>query len=369
MNLEEPRRSETTLAALFAGPGRPFELRELPLPAPTAGEALVRVTYCTLCGSDLHTITGARQEPVPTILGHEALGVVAAVGEEPLRDVMGEPLRVGDRVTWSVCVGCGTCDRCVGGIPQKCRNLAKYGHSVATGRGALSGGLAETILLRAGTAAIKIDQAIPDEVLCPVNCATATVAAAYRLAGPLSGKRVLIFGAGMLGLTAAAFATSEEAAQVIVTDLNAERLEQALRFGADGTVVSDADRESFAGRLREAAGTDAFDVVLELSGSPDAVEAAIACGDINAQVVLVGSVMPSREVAVDPETIVRRWLSIRGVHNYTPTDLQSAVEFLRRFHTDFPFAGLVERTFKLADINEAVEFATRERPVRIAVRP
>jgi putative phosphonate catabolism associated alcohol dehydrogenase len=332
-----------------------------------AGEALVRIDCCTICGSDLHTITGARIEPVPSILGHEVLGIIDDMGDPPLCDIDGEALSPGDRVTWSTSVSCGACDRCRQGVPQKCRKLAKYGHGLAEGRGALSGGLAEYILLRPGSAVLKLDPAIPDEVACPVNCATATIAAAYRTAGRIPARRVLIFGAGLLGLTATAFARSHEAAQVVVCDVNARRLAQAARFGADRVVEWSADREEFQQRL--GSGPASFDVVLELSGSADAVEAACRLGDVGARIVLVGTVMKSRPVHLDPEQIVRQWLTIHGVHNYVPDDLRAAIGFLQRFHTAFPFAELVARTYPLEDVNEAIDAAVRDRPVRVAVRP
>lgn len=360
---------DRSLAAVFVGAGQPLELRAFPVPAPSAGEAVVRITCCTLCGSDLHTLSGHRHEATPSILGHENVGFVHAVGTPPLCDVAGRPLQPGDRVTWSVVVACGTCDRCCRGLPQKCRSLQKYGHTLATGRYALSGGLAEYLLLQAGSAVVSLDATIPDEVLCPANCATATVAAAFRTAGDVSGRRVLIFGAGMLGLTAAAFARSAGAGAVVVCDVSPERLARAMDFGADATVMAGDAFDLFRDRLQEAANETAFDVILELCGAPRAVEAACRLADVGAQVVLVGTVMSSPPVPLDPEQIVRRCLSIHGVHNYTPDDLLTAVAFLERSHDQYPFGQLVEQTFSLGAVNLAVDTARENRAIRVAVRP
>jgi putative phosphonate catabolism associated alcohol dehydrogenase len=350
-------RSGTAQAAVFLGPGRPLELRRFALPEPGAEEALVRVECCTICGSDLHTIRGARVEPVPSILGHEILGVIETVGDPPPQGLDGQRLGPGERITWSTSVACGRCDRCGRGLPQKCRTLAKYGHERAEGRLALSGGLAEYLLLRRGSSAVRVAREIAAEVICPVNCATATVAAAVRAAGTVAGRRVLILGAGMLGLTAAAFARSSGASTVAVTDLDPRRLERATLFGADRAIEWPPAID------------EAFDVALELSGSPEAVEAALRLGDIGAHVVLVGSVMPSRPVAIDPEYLVRRWLSVHGVHNYAPDDLRRAVAFLEGAGRAYPFGALVERTYPLAEVNAAIETALRTRPIRVGVRP
>lgn len=340
------------LAAVFHGPQHPFELCRFPRPELLSGEAIVQVECCTLCGSDLHTVAARRSGLTPTILGHEILGVVEQVSDTPPVDLQGVPLAVGDRITWSVCVSCGQCDRCRGGLPQKCRQLSKYGHDVAQGRGALSGGLAEAILLRANSAVVKVPRELPDEVACPANCATATVMAAFQAMGPVEGMRVLIVGAGLLGLTATAVAKSRGAESITVCDPMPERLRLAERFGADRTEVSSH-----------------FDVVLDFSGSTDAIEKALEVADVGARIVLVGSVMSSDDLRLNPEQVVRQCWQIHGIHNYAPADLFSAVEFLRQYHQTFPFTELVSATFPLSQIDAAIRFADAHRPVRIAMRP
>jgi putative phosphonate catabolism associated alcohol dehydrogenase len=351
-------KSDTCLAAVFVGAGTPLDLREFPVPSLEPGEALVRVECCTLCGSDLHTLTGARSEPAPSILGHEILGIVEQMGDPPPCDLGGSPLRPGDRITWSTTISCGSCDRCRHGFPQKCRTLAKYGHELAEGRLALSGGLAELLLLRRGSAVVRISPDLPAEVICPVSCATATVAGAFRVAGAVAGRRVLILGAGMLGLTAAAFAKVHGASAVVICDVDARRLARAADFGTDGGLQwppQPLERQ--------------FDAVLEMSGSPEAVELAVKCGDVGARMVLVGSVKTSRPIQLDPEALVRRCQSVHGLHNYVPTDLQSAVKFLEESGSTFPFAGLVEATYPLTEVNAAVQRAINGRPFRVAIRP
>jgi len=367
----EPRTGlpNKALAAVFVGQGRPLELQWFEVPPLAPGEALVRVECCTICGSDLHTITGKRTEKVPTILGHEICGVVAATPARPLADLDGSPLQPGDRVTWSTSVSCGHCDRCLGGLPQKCRTLEKYGHESTAGGWPLSGGLSQIVHLKAGSRVIQLPDDIPATAICPANCATATVAAACRVAGSLAGARVLIFGAGMLGMTAAAFARTRGAATVAVCDRDLHRLALAGKFGADVGVEWQSDVEVLRQACWSHASCRAFDVLLELSGAPEAVEAACTLGDVGAKVILIGSVMTSRPVQVDSESLVRRWLSIHGVHNYTPDDLRTAVGFLSEYHRRFPFLELVARTFSLEQVNAAVDFAIQQRPIRIAVVP
>ena len=359
MTNQSLRKPTSSRAAVFEQPGKLLAVRELPIPQLKSHEALVKIECCTICGSDLHTVKGTRQEKSPSILGHESIGWIVDLGSPPLCDVVGDALEIGDRVTWSISCSCGQCDRCKVGLPQKCRTLAKYGHEVAEGRLALSGGLAEHVVLRAGSTVVKVGNDISADVLCPANCATATVACAIRYAGPIANQRVFIFGAGMLGLTATAMVASMGAADITVVDTQLARLEIARQFGATSTFDA-------AGVFKE---ENRFDVVLEFSGSSEAVSAACGLSDVGSRVILVGTVMPSPPVAFDPELIVRRCLSIRGVHNYAPIDLVTAIRFLSDAGRKYPFAELVARHFTLADINEAIAFAIEHRPVRIAVCP
>ena len=361
--------TETCNAAVFHGNNQRLEIQRFTVPTPNSHEAIVQVELCTLCGSDLHTISGLRREPTPSILGHEILGTVVDVGNPPPTDIHGQPIGCGDRVTWSVCVSCSHCDRCRSGLPQKCRQLIKYGHEIAQGREALCGGLAEYVLLRAGTATIRLGPEASAKILCPANCSTATVAAAYRAAGAITGKRVLILGAGMLGLSAAAMGRSLQAASVTVCDPDPKRLELAKRFAADACVAFESEFQQFRQSLERATGTASFDVILEVSGSPDAVETACRLGDIVSAVILVGSVMESRPVQLDPQHIVRQCMSVHGIHNYAPQDLTTAVDFLSENASRFPFAELVERMYPLQEVNEAITFALNYRPIRIGILP
>lgn len=341
-------------AALFEGSGKQFRMVDVPLPVPEAGEIAVRVRCCTVCGSDLHTQSGRRASPSPSVLGHEIVGEIVRSGDSKLRDHIGQRLETGDRITWSVAASCGTCDRCVNEMPQKCRTLLKYGHEKFSGRMQLSGGLADYCLLQPGTTVVRVPDHLSDEVVCPASCATATSFAAVRRAGELAGKSVLVLGAGLLGLTTCAIASSRGANEIFLCDVDDTRLQRGPDFGATRTGHHPSGD---------------FDRVFEMSGHSEAVQAGLDSAAMGGRVVLVGSVSPAPSVSLDPEKVVRRLMTICGVHNYIPADLVSAVEFLATDGQSFPFANLVERKFALAEVNEAFSFAREKRPVRVAVCP
>ena len=362
--------AEDSLAAVFHAAGQPVRLQRFPLPELSAGEALVRVTCCTLCGSDLHTYQGHRPTPIPTILGHEILGEIASLAPgQPVLDQRGQPLGIGQRVTWSVAASCTQCFFCNHGMPQKCEHLFKYGHEQIRDDHALSGGLAEYCHLARGTTILALPEDLPELAACPCNCATATVAAGLRVGGGCREETVLIQGAGMLGLTACAMARARGASQVVVCDVDPRRLRLAEKFGATRCVLVGEQSRQLKTAVQEVTAGRGVDLALELSGASGAVETGLELLRIGGRYVLIGAVFPAPPVPVSAESVVRRWLSIHGVHNYTPTDLADALDFLVRNHDRFPLAELVTDTFTLEESAAAFQHALASRALRVAVLP
>lgn len=361
---------KTSGAIIFQGPDQPLTMEQLPLPELEAQEVLVRILCCTICGSDVHTFSGHRETPLPTILGHEILGEVVALGAGPaITAINGATIEVGMRVTWSVVAHCGECFFCQRDLPQKCLSLFKYGHRSLQPEHQLSGGLAEYCHLKAGTQLLPVPQHLPTHVATPANCATATIAGALRTAGSVAGSHLLVQGAGMLGLTAAAMASAAGAASVVVTDISPERLERAKQFGADHVVLMDGQENKLSEIVAEITGGHGMDVAIDVCGVVEAVQAGLDVLRIGGIQVLVGSVFPGPPLALNMEDVVRRMLTIRGLHNYTPEDLAAAVEFLDQHHQRFPFADLITGSYLLADVTSAFEAAADPRSLRIAIEP
>ena len=355
----------TTIAAVFLGVGKPLEIREVAIPALRAGEILVEVVACTLCGSDLHSIEGRRDVPLPTILGHEILGRIAEFGPNaPQIDAAGEPLELGDRVTWAIVASCGKCFFCLRRLPQNCERQTKYGHETMTPGGELTGGLAGHCILVPGTAIFKVPPNLSDAVACPANCATATVAAAIEASGDLEGANVLVTGGGMLGVTMTAWARALGARNVIVSDVSPARLDMARAFGATHA-TSPGD---VAMMVRESSEGRGVDVAVELSGSPDAVESLIGLTRVGGTIVLVGSVYPARMISISAEQIVRRCLTTRGIHNYGPSHLEAALRFLST-HRQVPFDALVNDWRPLTALSSLLSEPLPPNKLRMGVRP
>lgn len=364
MNTE--RFNGRALAAVFSGPGIPIRLEEFPVPTPDRGELLVEITCSTICGSDLHTWHGRREEPTPCILGHEIVGRIVSFGPgAPRRDLRGDPLAAGDRISWTLTASCGECFFCRRGLPQKCETLFKYGHTALLPGREFSGGFAECCLLRAGTGIVRLPEDLPDPLAAPANCAVATVAAAFRSADPVVGATVAVIGCGALGLTACAMAHTLGADTVLACDLDPDREPLARRFGA--TAFCQADELATVARdLSKGRGAD---LVLELSGANSAVTAAIATARTGGTIVIAGTTTPAPPIPLDPRDVLRRMLTIKGLHNYAPTDLVTAIEFLADSLERFPFFALQGDQFALPHLEQAFVASTNQSGTRIAVIP
>lgn len=362
------------LAMVWTEPDRPHQLIASPGVHLAPGDALVEIEFATVCGSDVHTVRGHRSAPTPLVLGHEQVGRVVALGDGAVR-ADGSPLELGDRVVWSLAVSCGTCDRCRRGIPQKCRNLAKYGHERITRGWELTGGFATHVHVRAGTAVVAVSSELPAPVAAAASCATATAVAALDAASrthDLDGALLLITGGGMVGLSAAALAV-EAGAEVIVSDPDAARRSFARRIGAIPVdplaEPGSAEHLDTVLAARARRGLLEVNIAIEASGASAAVDTVISRVGVGGTVVLVGSVSPGPAVAFDAESIVRRLVTLTGVHNYTPAQLESAVAFLERSWRTVPLQELVGASYPLAELDRAIEDAASGTHVRVGVVP
>lgn len=379
--------------AVLKEAGLPLEVEEAPVPGPedlAEGEVLVRIDLATICGSDLHTLSGTRATAMPIVLGHEGVGTVERVGfEKAVRPRVAVPgpnmiggtwgLREGDRVSWSLSDSCGICDECrVHRLPSKCDNLKKYGHAKLerAAPSGFSGCYATHIVLTKGTHVARLPSSaeLPDAFVAPVNCALATVTNALDLQRmPRYGHNssALVQGAGLLGIYAAAWLKYQMHMQhVFVVDVNEERLALAERFGGTPLkITSEGNFEEREAAIR-ALCPRGVDVVVEMAGRPEVVSEGVKLLRNGGHYSFVGMVHPQSALsAVTGENLIRKCLTIRGVHNYSPWHLDEAIHFIRTHKDRLPFEDLVGVTYGLDDINAAVAAAYSGQHARVAVNP
>lgn len=347
-------------AAIWDGIESGFTVTSQSLPELRSGEVLVAIELATICGSDLHTIAGDRATPLPTVLGHEAVGYIVEVGGESLGRE-GQSLVVGDRVTWTIGTACGACRRCRRAIPQKCESVRKYGHEAIDDHWRLNGGFASHCHLVQGTGLVSVPDDLPANVAAPANCATATVTCAARRVELSAEDVVVVLGCGMLGLTAVAYAKDQGVDTVIAVDVDPSRRDLAKEFGATVVVAP----EDLAATTEELGA----DVIFELSGNSRAVQSAFDNVALGGRIAMVGSVSPAPEISFEPSGFVKNLTMVVGSHNYRVDDLVEAIAFLSRTPALHLFADLVPEPFDLKDIDDAVAVARTAVAPRIAVRP
>lgn len=363
--------ARTGRAAVYEAPGTPFVIREYPLREPRRGELLVRNTMSTICRSDIYSYEGKRPNPCPGILGHEIIGVIDRIGEGVSVDMRGDPLRVGDRITWTEFFFDGpSYHRDVMDMPQKCEGVRKYGHDLANQDPHFLGGFAEYCYVLPGTGILRLPDEISDEEATPLNCGVATMVAVTEAAEIELGETVVIQGLGLLGLYGCAMAKARGARLVIGLDVVPDRLKAARRFGADMTLdTSNASEDEIVNTVREACAPAGTDVAIEVCGVPDVVPQALRMLRVGGRYVLAGLVNPESHVTIDANLLVKNWISVRGVHNYHPRNLIQALDFVMANRNRFPFGEIVDSKFPLEEIDAAFRKAAERSVLRAAIVP
>jgi alcohol dehydrogenase len=247
-------------------------LTDLDLRGPAAGEALIRTTLTTICGSDLHIVDEMDRMPAGMPQGHEAVGVVEAVGPGV------ERWKPGDRVVASCVTGCGTCALCDLGEPQLCRTYSAP-------LNILFGCQAEAFLVRSADLNLaRIPDAIHDRQAIFAADVMSTGFAAIERAHVKPGQTVAIFAQGPVGLCVTAAAKHYGAGRIIAVEGVPERAAMASRMGADEVVAP----EHAAERIRELTGGLGVDVAVEALGKVATFEACLRAIRIGGTVSVVG---------------------------------------------------------------------------------
>jgi L-iditol 2-dehydrogenase len=287
------------MKALLLSEYKHLSITDLPRPILGPGEVMIRVAACGICGSDVHGYDGSSGRRIPPIvMGHEAAGVLAAVGE----GVTG--YRVGDRVTFDSTVYCGKCEFCQRGEVNLCDRRQVVGVSCSDYRRA--GAFAEYV-----TVPERILYRLPDGLSfsdAAMLEAVSVAIHAVRVANVTGGEAALVIGAGMIGLLILQAAKASGCSRVFVTDIDATRLELARSLGADAVI--DSSRESLAARVERLTAGRGVDVALEAVGRPETVAAGIDCTRKGGTVALVGNIAP--EVPIPLQKVVTRQICLQG---------------------------------------------------------
>ena len=261
-------------------------------------DVLIKIKKTAICGTDMHIYKwdewSQKTIPVPMTVGHEYVGVVAALGQE----VKG--LQIGQRVSGEGHLVCGHCRNCRAGRRHLCRNTTGVGVN-------RPGAFAEYLVIPAENA-FPIPDDISDEIASifdPFGNATHTA-----LSFDLVGEDVLITGAGPIGIMAAAICRHVGARHVVITDVNPYRLELALKMGASRAV--NVANESLHDTMKHLGMTEGFDVGLEMSGVPSAFRLMLETMTHGGKIAMLG--IPPSECSIDWNQVIFKGLLIKGIY-------------------------------------------------------
>jgi threonine 3-dehydrogenase len=285
-------------ALVKSRPERGLWLDDVPQPAVGINDVLIRVTHTGICGTDLHIYDWddwARATiPVPLIIGHEFVGEIVEVGSNV------SDFHSGEVVSGEGHVVCGRCRNCLAGR----RHLCAHTQGVGVNR---PGAFAEYISLpmsniwrHSPTVSLEV-AAIFD----PFGNAVHTA-----LSFPVLGEDVVITGAGPIGIMAAAIVRHAGARYVVITDLNADRLELARKMGV--TLAINPRNTSLPDAQKQLGMQEGFDIGLEMSGSPSALQDMIANMSHGGKIAMLG--IPAREMSIDWRSVIFNMLTIKGIY-------------------------------------------------------
>lgn len=341
-------------AARLLKAGEPLAIEEVPIPSPKPDEVIVGVRACGLCGTDLHlAVEGTLPvERTPITLGHEAAGVISALG----RDVTG--WKEGERVSFFPSASCGVCRFCRVGRESLCDDSKVYGM-------ARDGALADFVAVPARTL-MRLPDAVPFDIGAIVTDGVATPFHALRSRGRLrAGETVGIFGCGGLGAHAILLARMMGAAQIVAVDIDEHALGRAKRLGAD--IVIDG-RTDVSKAVRQHFGRSGLDLAVEFVGLPATVEQAVRCLGKGGRAVVSGVGM-GRPALPPLASFVGREQAILGSFGMDRSDIEELYVLLVTGRLNLKDS--VSARYPLGEANQAIAHLARKDGgvIRIVVEP
>lgn len=287
------------MKALLLSEYKELNVTDFDKPEVGAKDVLVQVKACGICGSDIHGYDGSSGRRIPPlVMGHEAAGVVAEVGDGVTA------FKPGDHVTFDSTVSCGECYFCRRGNINLCDNRMVLG--VSCGEYRRHGAFAEYVSVPQHIC-YRLPNDLPFEHAAMIEAVSVAVHAANRTPVTL-GDTAVVVGSGMIGLLAIQAIRLAGCSQVIAVDLDAGRLQKAKQLGAD--VGLKADEVDVPEEVRKLTGGRGADVVLEVVGATATIKTAIESARKGGSITLVGNLSPNVEMPL--QSIVTRELSVYG---------------------------------------------------------
>ena len=357
-------------ACIMPGPRQALTIREYSSPELQPGAALLHTLYSEVCGTDVHLHHGRLDVPFPIIPGHVSVGTVAKA-RGTLRDVDGEAIREGDVVTFlDVHETCNACYHClVAQQPTRCPSRRVYGITYSANDGLL-GGWAEAIWMKPGVKMIRLPNELAPETFIGGGCGLVTALHAVDIAEIRLGESVAVLGVGPVGQSIIALAALSGAGDIIAVGAPDDRLAFARRMGATRTLGLDLTSNDRLLDIRAATRGRGTDVVIEASGSPDAVSQALDMVRDGGRVVICGHYTDNGPVEIHPHwQINRKHVEIHGCWGSQYQHFHRAVQLATRFGDRVPWREMVSGRYDLAHAADALAAVESREAIKAIIVP
>lgn len=314
-----------------------IQLEDVPVPEIQANDVLIKISHTSICGTDVHIYNWdnwAQQTiPVPMVIGHEFVGRVERFGDNV------KYLQAGDLVSGEGHLVCGLCRNCLAGKRHHCKNTSGVGVN-------RSGAFAEYLALPV-TNIWPCDPNIPVDIL---SCFDPLGNAAHTaLSFDILGEDVLITGAGPIGCMAAAIAQHAGARHIVVTDINPYRLSLAKKLGATRTV--NVSTENLGDVQQELRMREGFDVAMEMSGNPAALDSILSNMRHGGKIAMLG-IMPE-DTKIDWNAVVFNGLTIKGI--YGRKMFETWYKMTSMIQTGLDISAIITHRFHYTDYQEGFD--------------
>lgn len=338
-------------AAVFHQVGQELVIEEVPTPVPTDGELLIKIAACGVCHTDLHYIdhgVPTFKKP-PLILGHEASGIVAELGEGV------EGWDKGDRVLIPAVISCGNCEFCLSERENICANQIMFGNNVDGAYAEYVTAPAKDLLHLPDTLDLKKSSIIADAVSTPYH--------AVKNRGRVKqGDKVVVIGCGGVGINVVQIAAAM-GASVYAVDISNKKLEMAKSLGAHKTINA-ADDTDFIKNLKKETG-GGFEIAFEAIGNPTTISQGYSLLKKGGRLVVIG--YTAEEMTFSPARLMYYELEIVGSLGCRPVDYLPLIEMIEQ--GKIKLEPLITGEYPLDKINEALDELRNGRALRSIVVP
>lgn len=316
-----------------------IELCDVPKPVIEDGEALIRVTYIGICGTDVHLLHGHHATATyPLIPGHEFIGELVEIKGKDAGH-----FKVGQRVVAQEVLSCGQCTACAKGEDNVCQSLRIIGIHA-------DGGFAQYVKVP-----VRKMLAVPDGIDDLLAAMTEPLAVAVhdiRVSGLKVGETVLVIGGGPIGMLISIVAKAAGAKRVVISEINEFRRNFAAEMGFD---VIDPTAPDFDKKLTELSGGEGFDVSFEVAGVKSAITTCVDHTKCTGTVMVIA--ITNQPFPVDTGKIFAKELTLKGVRIHNFYNFKGALELLQVKQVADDVRKLISKVFPLSEIREAFEYA------------